>query len=70
MQGGLEQEAEDQTLRFRLAKENGGWSVLGSRGRLIYRDTNYAKAVGVYDFLTEWRFISREFLPTAQEETK
>ncbi len=40
--------------RFKVEKRAEGWAVVGRGGRTIYWGSNYAKVVGVHDFITEW----------------
>ena len=40
--------------RFRIEKRAGGWCIAGLGGRTVYWSSDYAKVVGVHDFITEW----------------
>lgn len=53
--------------RFELVRRPDGWCVAGMGGRTVYFNTNYAKVVGVLDFLTEWAGCAslREAQPNA-----
>jgi hypothetical protein len=54
--------------RVNLEKRGNMWCVVMKTGALPYSSSDYAKAVGVYEFLEQGGFSKPEFKSTEKDE--